>query len=42
MMLKANYHKYILDFKRPSGTSRGVLNNKETWYIVLELNDKKE
>lgn len=37
----ASYHKYILDFKRPSGTSRGVLTQKETWFIVLEENGKK-
>ncbi|WP_223034253.1 o-succinylbenzoate synthase [Hanstruepera marina] len=34
--MKATYHKYTLNFKRPSGTSRGVLNTKETWFIVLE------
>jgi o-succinylbenzoate synthase len=39
--LKATYHKYILDFKRPSGTSRGVLTQKETWFIVLEKDGKK-
>ena len=39
--MKATYHKYILDFKRPSGTSRGVMTQKETWFIVLEDKDKK-
>jgi O-succinylbenzoate synthase len=39
--LKASYYKYILDFKQPSGTSRGVLTHKETWYIVIENNQKK-
>jgi L-alanine-DL-glutamate epimerase-like enolase superfamily enzyme len=39
--LKASYHKYILDFKRPSGTSRGVLTQKETWFILLENQGKK-
>lgn len=39
--MKASYKKYILDFKRPSGTSRGVLTQKETWFIVLEENGKK-
>lgn len=34
--MKAAYLKYILDFKRPSGTSRGVLTKKETWYLKLE------
>ncbi len=39
--MKASYYKYILDFKQPSGTSRGVLTHKETWYIVIENNQKK-
>ena len=37
----AKYHKYCLQFKRPSGTSRGVLTEKETWFIILEENGKK-
>lgn len=39
--MKATYHKYILNFKRPSGTSRGILTEKETWFIVLEKDGKK-
>lgn len=39
--MKATYQKYILDFKRPSGTSRGVMNEKETWFIILEEDGKK-
>ncbi|WP_349663616.1 o-succinylbenzoate synthase [Cellulophaga lytica] len=38
--MKAIYKKYTLDFKRPSGTSRGVLTQKETWFIILK-NDNK-
>ena len=38
--MKANYKKYILNFKRPSGTSRGVLTTKETWFLILEENGK--
>lgn len=38
--MKAHYKKHILQFKRPSGTSRGVLNTKETWYIILENEGK--
>jgi o-succinylbenzoate synthase len=34
-MLKAEYSKYILNFKQPSGTSRGVLNTKESWFIKI-------
>ncbi|WP_299126872.1 o-succinylbenzoate synthase [uncultured Winogradskyella sp.] len=40
-MLKAQYKKYILNFKTPSGTSRGVMTTKETWFISLEENTKK-
>jgi o-succinylbenzoate synthase len=39
--MKASYQKYILNFKRPSGTSRGVMIEKETWFIILEENGKK-
>ncbi len=35
--MKADYFKYILQFKRPSGTSRGVLLDKETF--ILEISD---
>ena len=40
-MMKATYHKYILNFKQPSGTSRGILTDKETWFIILEKDGKK-
>lgn len=39
--MKASYVKYILNFKRPSGTSRGVMTQKETWFIILEDGYKK-
>ena len=39
--MKASYHKYILDFKQPSGTSRGILRQKETWFLILEKEGKK-
>ncbi|MDB2325467.1 o-succinylbenzoate synthase [Flavobacteriaceae bacterium] len=39
--MKASYHRYILDFKQPSGTSRGILIQKETWFIKLENNGKR-
>ena len=35
-MIKASYKKHILEFKQPSGTSRGILKTKETWFIILE------
>lgn len=34
--MKASYYNYSLNFKQPSGTSRGILKTKETWFIKLE------
>ena len=34
--MKASAHRYILNFKMPSGTSRGVLTTKETWFIIIK------
>lgn len=34
--MKARYKKYVLNFKNPSGTSRGILKTKETWFLILE------
>jgi o-succinylbenzoate synthase len=34
-MYKANYKKYVLKFKQPSGTSRGVLIEKVTYFIRM-------
>lgn len=39
--MKASYHKYILQFKNPSGTSRGVMTEKETWFLTIEAHGKK-
>ena len=39
--MKATYQKYLLNFKNPSGTSRGVLNTKETWFLIVEQDGKK-
>jgi o-succinylbenzoate synthase len=39
--MKATYQKYILEFKNPSGTSRGVLTQKETWFLILDNGVKK-
>lgn len=39
-MIKANFKKYILNFKQASGTSRGVMRTKETFFIILRDNDK--
>ena len=34
-MLKSKFKKHTLEFKRPSGTSRGVLKIKETWFLII-------
>ena len=36
-MLNASYHKHILTFNFPAGTSRGVLTEKSSW--IIKLND---
>ncbi len=38
--MKASYKNYLLHFKQASGTSRGVLKTKETYFILLEKEDK--
>lgn len=38
--MKATYNKYILNFKIPGGTSRGILQTKETYFLRIEDNDK--
>lgn len=40
-MIKASYQRYVLNFKRPSGTSRGILTEKETWFLILEQGRKR-
>lgn len=40
-MLKANYIKYNLNFKLPAGTSRGIIDVKETFFIkIIDPNGK--
>lgn len=34
-MLKAHFKKHTLQFKKPSGTSRGVLMDKDSWFIIV-------
>ena len=33
--MKAHFKKYTLQFKQPSGTSRGIYTTREVWYIFL-------
>ncbi len=39
--MNAKFYKYKLNFKRPAGTSRGVLHQKETYFIEINHNNKK-
>jgi o-succinylbenzoate synthase len=39
--MTAKYSRYLLEFKRPSGTSRGVLYEKETFILEITKGDKK-
>ncbi len=38
--MTASYYHYVLKFKQPSGTSRGILRTKDTWFIRLVSNGK--
>lgn len=41
-MYKASVEKYTLHFKTPSGTSRGVLTQKDSWFIRIWDENKPE
>lgn len=41
-MLNASYSRYVLNFKEPGGTSRGVLRQKETYFIRIQDEDKPD
>ena len=38
--MKALYSKYILNFKEPGGTSRGILRSKETYFLKILDKDR--
>ena len=38
--MHATFKKYLLQFKNPSGTSRGVLTTKETFFLEIEEKGK--
>ena len=39
--MTAEYFQYKLNFKRPGGTSRGILHTKETYFLEISENGKK-
>jgi o-succinylbenzoate synthase len=38
--MQARFKKHRLYFKRPSGTSRGILTYKDSWFLVLHAHGK--
>lgn len=40
MSLTARYLPYRLNFKKPAGTSRGVLQHKDTYFVLLSEGEK--
>lgn len=40
-MIKASYKKHTLNFKLPSGTSRGILKTKDTYFFFLSKEGKQ-
>ncbi len=38
--MKAHWKKYTLNFKQPAGTSRGILNTKDSYFLKLEHEGK--
>jgi L-alanine-DL-glutamate epimerase-like enolase superfamily enzyme len=39
-MIHAFFKKHTLKFKLPGGTSRGILTEKETWFLIIRDADK--
>jgi len=39
--MTASFQPYTLNFKQASGTSRGVLKTKDTWFIIIHDETKK-
>jgi o-succinylbenzoate synthase len=39
--MKISFEHKVFHFKNPSGTSRGVLTEKQAWFLHLEANEKK-
>lgn len=40
--MQAEYQRHNLIFKRPGGTSRGVLTEKETYFYIFLMGKRKE
>lgn len=40
-MMQAKFVKHTLTFKHPSGTSRGILTTKDSWFLILTDHGKR-
>ena len=38
--MKASFFKHVLNFNSPSGTSRGILKTKTSWFIIVTDQNK--
>lgn len=41
-MLSARFVKHCLQFRQPSGTSRGILNYKDSWFLIIHNSENPE
>jgi o-succinylbenzoate synthase len=41
-MLKASFIKHNLIFRQAAGTSRGILNEKESWFLIIKNDERPE
>lgn len=41
-MLKARFRKHTLNFITPGGTSRGILTSKDSWILIVYVEDSPE
>ena len=41
-MLQVSYKKHVFNFKRPAGTSRGVLNHRTSYHLILWDSEQPE
>jgi len=41
-MLKARFKKHTLNFIHPGGTSRGIMNSKDSWILFIYVEDAPE
>ena len=40
--MKISIHPYLLHFKQPAGTSRGIYTTRQSWYLILSSTEEPE